>query len=107
LLFGRRGELLEVQRDVDAGEEGLVERLNTVGREEQNATVVLDVSKASIIHERVTKLKEEDQDSQDSDHRIPLEIMQRPLLQKHVRFINKHNSLPGRRDIKDSLQLLI
>ena len=46
LRLRRRTELPEVQRDVDAREEGLVEGLDAVRREEEDAAVVLDVAQA-------------------------------------------------------------
>ena len=52
------GELVKVERDVDAREEGLVEGLDAVRGEEEDAAVVLDVAQ------------------EDGDHRIPLEIVQ-------------------------------
>lgn len=47
LLARVLGELVEVQRDVDAREEGLVESFNPVGGQEEDAAVVLDVAKAA------------------------------------------------------------
>ena len=46
LHLGCMGELLKVQRYIDEGEEGFFERLHAVG-DEEDATVVLDVSEAA------------------------------------------------------------
>ena len=41
-------ELLEVERDVDAREEGFIKSLDAVGGEEEDTTVVLDMAQAVI-----------------------------------------------------------
>ena len=46
LFFGFLGELLEVQGDVDAREEGFVEGFDAVRREEEDAAVVFHMSEA-------------------------------------------------------------
>lgn len=46
LLFGFLGELAEMQSDVNAGEECLIKCFHAIGGEEQNAAVVLNMSKA-------------------------------------------------------------
>jgi len=46
LFLGRLGELMEVQRNVDAREEGFVECLDAVRGEEEDAAVVFDMAKA-------------------------------------------------------------
>ena len=41
-----RIEIVEVESDVDSGTEGIVDDLNSVGCEEKDSTVVLEVTKA-------------------------------------------------------------
>jgi hypothetical protein len=46
LLLGVLREVAEVERNVDARKEGLVEGLHAVGGEEEDAAVIFDVTKA-------------------------------------------------------------
>ena len=46
LLLGRLGELVEVERDVDPGEEGFVEGFDAVCGEEHDPAVVFEVAEA-------------------------------------------------------------
>ena len=58
LFFGFLGELLEVQGDVDAREEGFVESFDAVRREEEDAAVVFHMSEAvisSLVNEKNQK----------------------------------------------------
>ena len=59
-------QLPEVQRDVNAGEEGFVERRDPVCGEEEDAAVVLDVSQ------------------EDGDHCVTLHVGQRALLEEYI-----------------------
>jgi len=49
LFLGLLCELAEVERDVDAREECFIECLDTVGGEEKDAAVILDVAEANRI----------------------------------------------------------
>ena len=89
LFFGRLRELLEVQRDVDTGEEGFVECLDAVCGEEEDAAVVFDVAKAGCVEERVSsywihETEEVRWDVQDGYHRVALQLVQRALLKEHI-----------------------
>lgn len=47
LILGFDGELVEVQSDVDTRKEGFIEDFDAIGREEHNAAVIFNVTKAA------------------------------------------------------------
>jgi len=77
LRLGRRVEIVEVEGDVDTGTEGIVDDLDSIGCEEEDSTVVLEMTKAE--RRRTCKRRgggfKDKLDSQDCDHGIPHEIM--------------------------------
>ena len=75
LFFGFLGELLEVQGDVDAREEGFVKGFDAVCRKEEDAAVVFDVSEAVISSLVNEKKQKKEEGLQHSDHGIPLKVM--------------------------------
>jgi hypothetical protein len=46
LRLGRRVEIVEVESDVDTRTEGIVDDLDSVGCEEEDPTVILEMTKA-------------------------------------------------------------
>ena len=66
LGFGGLGEFLEVEGDVDTGEEGFVEGFDAVGGEEEDAAVVFDVAEEY------------------GDHRVTLEVVQGAALEEDI-----------------------
>ena len=69
--------------------ESIVEGLDAIRRQEQNALKVL-------------KLAEED-----ADKSVPVDVMHVSLLQEDVRLIEKEDGAPGMADVKNLLQLLL
>lgn len=66
LGFGGLREFLEVEGDVDTGEEGFVECFDAVGGEEEDAAVVFDVAE------------------EDGDHGVSFEVVKGTLFQEDV-----------------------
>ncbi len=46
LYLGLKGQLVEMQRDMDTRQEGLIECLDTIGGQEEDASIVLDMTQA-------------------------------------------------------------
>ena len=57
LRLGRPIEVIEVKSDVDTRAEGVIDDLNPIGREEEDTTVVFEVTKAECgkVHKRSIK----------------------------------------------------
>ena len=79
-------KVCKVQSDMDPRQERIVKGTNAICREEEDPAIILNVPQ------------------EHSDHRVPLEVMQAPLLQKNISFVDEDNRFPCSRDIKDRLQ---
>ncbi len=107
LCLRLRAELAEVQRYMDAREECLVKCLNAVRRQEEDSAVILDVTQASkgrLESAFIAVYLDKRWNSQNGDHGVTFEVVQRALLEEHVRLVDEHNGLPRGRDVEDPLQ---
>ena len=89
---------------MDTGEEGFIEGLHAVRGEEEDTTVVFDMSKARRSLGQCWDEETRSKGSQDGHHGIPFQVMQRTLLQEHIGFVNENDSLPSSCDVENALQ---
>ena len=75
------GELGVAQGDVDAGLEGVVEGLDAVSREEEDALEVLE------------------QAQEDGDEGVAVDVLDGALLKEDVRFVKEEDGAPGEGDL--------
>ena len=91
LRLRSRVKIVEVESDVDTRTEGVVDDLDSVGCEEEDPAVVLEVTEAERARmcERRSKSTEDKLGSQDCDHGIAHKIMKRALFHEHIRLRNR------------------
>jgi hypothetical protein len=86
---------VEVEREVDTGEEGFVKDFDTVSSEEDDAPVVFEMAQAERrgnASRLKRKLDERLEYSQHGDHSISFQIMKRTLLKEHIRLHESRGS---------------